>query len=45
MVKMRKKLLVSLMAAMLAFGAVACEDDAGDDDTGDTTDPVEDMDS
>ena len=43
MVKMRKKLLVSLMAAMLAFGAVACEDDAGD--TGDTTDPAEEMDS
>lgn len=42
MVKMRKKLLVSLIAAMLAFGAVACEDTGGDTgDTGGTTEPAD----
>lgn len=41
MMKLRKNLLIAMLAGLLAFAGVACDDGAEDTDTG-VTDPAED---
>ena len=45
MMKLRKNLLIAMLAGLLAFAGVACDDGAEEDTDVDVTDPAEDTDS